>query len=91
MQLRNSIIIRNIIGNFFIIFCYKEVAYIDATTGLPTKIEKYEEANGTMDLINTNVYEFKYVTSPENLFDTNGVNLKQLPDFNYDENAKVNS
>ncbi|WP_186429705.1 hypothetical protein [Clostridium sp. BSD9I1] len=66
----------------------KEVAYIDAATGLPTKIEKYEEANGTMDLINTNVYEFKYVTSPENLFDTNGVNLKQLPDFNYDENAE---
>lgn len=66
----------------------KEVAYIDATTGLPIRVEKYEEANGTMSLINTDVYEFKYVISPENLFDTNGVNLKQLPDFNYDENAK---
>lgn len=66
----------------------KEVAYLDLSTGLPTKTELYQEVNGKMNLIDTKVYEFKYIDTAGNIFDTNGVNLKQLPQFNYDENAK---
>ncbi len=65
----------------------KETAYIDEVTGLPTKIELYQEIDGKMNLVNTQVYEFKYVPADaaEDIFDTNGV--KQLPQFNYERNG----
>lgn len=57
----------------------KEVAYLDAATGFPSKLETYEKVNARMGLVAAQVYEFKYITAPGNIFDTTAVNLKQLP------------
>lgn len=65
----------------------QEIAYIDKTTELPVKTELYKEVNGSMTLEDTQTYEFKYIDNAGNLFDTSGVNLKELPPFNYDGNS----
>ncbi len=65
----------------------KEIAYLDEATGLPIKVELYEADNNKMNLIETKVYEFKYIDTVGNIYDTSGINLTQLPQFNYDKNA----
>ncbi|MBL4931685.1 hypothetical protein [Clostridium paridis] len=65
----------------------KQVAYLDENTGLPTKIEAYILKNDKFELQDTTLYEFKYIESVGNLFDTSGVKLNQLPEYKYDANA----
>lgn len=65
----------------------KEIAYLDEATGLPTKVELYEVNNDQLNLIDTRVYEFKYIDAAGNIYDTSGITLKQLPQFNYDTNS----
>ncbi|CUU49688.1 hypothetical protein [Clostridium beijerinckii] len=66
----------------------KEIAYLDEATGLPEKVELYEtDNNHKMNLVNTKVYEFKYIDTAGSIYDISGVNLKQLPQFNYNENT----
>lgn len=65
----------------------KEIAYLDETTGLPIKVELYEVSNNKLNLIDTKVYKFKYINTAGNIYDTSGITLKQLPQFNYNENA----
>jgi hypothetical protein len=65
----------------------KEVAYLDEATGLPTKVEIYEINNNKLNLIETKMYEYKYIDTAGSIYDTSGINLKQLPQFNYDTNA----
>ncbi|MDD7793589.1 hypothetical protein [Clostridium sp. 'White wine YQ'] len=65
----------------------KQVAYLDENTGLPTRIETYILKNDKFELQDTTLYEFKYIESAGNLFDTSGVKLNQLPEYKYDANA----
>lgn len=65
----------------------KEIAYLDVATGLPTKIERYEEVDGKLNLADTTVYEYKYIETAGDLFNTDGINLKELAPFNYDGNG----
>ncbi len=65
----------------------KEIAYLDEATGLPTKVELYEVIDNTLNLVDTKVYEYKYIDTAGDIYDTSGITLKQLPQFNYDENA----
>lgn len=58
------------------------ICYIDMATGFPVKEELYQSVNGTMKLIWYDTDEYKYVNDDGKLFDTSGVELKELSIYN---------
>lgn len=55
-----------------------QYVYIDVDTGLPVKSEFYTEQDSTMKLQSSQIFEYKYVSDDENLFETGEVDLKEL-------------
>lgn len=64
------------------------VCYIDTATGFPVREELYQDVDGTMQLIWYDTYEYKYVNNDDKLFDTNGVELKELSIYKQDVDSQ---
>jgi hypothetical protein len=56
----------------------KNLIYLDEVTGLPVKEEVYQEDNGSMKMIWSETFEYKYVNDDGKLFDTTGVKLQEV-------------
>ncbi len=80
-QLIKSDVVRNI--------NIKESVYIDISTGLPVKKEIYSDIAGEPVLIQTHLYEFRYLNSDESIFDTTSYELDALPLVDFDPNNGV--
>ena len=56
----------------------KLLVYLDEVTGLPVKEEVYQDSNGSMNMLWSENYEYKYVNDDGSIFDTSGVNLQEV-------------
>lgn len=56
----------------------KNLIYLDEVTGLPVKEEVYQDSNGSMNMLWSENYEYKYVNDDSNIFDTSGVKLQEV-------------